>query len=434
MKTTVRSVVCVSAMLAVLALGGCQSLPFVEGAMVDEEDEDALEAVEQLQEDCPVEEGAVPWDEDERLSLQEADVSSCETNLENRRADLDEVSTTTTQTSRYESARDYLSELDNRIAEWDETIEQKYAERGADRERSNEWSDFFDRDEQRVVRNMHEDMIFADEPDVEYAGFQIEDTIEVASAFPEKEERCQEYFDIDRDWSSYDEDEAMHPSNACDLAYNFEDHMTRYLGYNIQSEAESVTEDLEETLDDIRRNGMVSEEEKAKMTDPEAAKADLAERYEGYFEDELGIDFNESLLDDIDAFEGLDEQFEDAVAEAQQEQRLDPADYNEEPAVESAIERVADEEMDRFEFVTYGVAGSDWRVEHKADGTPDYRVHDGRVAFQVEGEDYCRVYDFHATADYAGGGDYQDPRLDLNRGQPTYALTEDTTYRISACP
>lgn len=391
---------------------------------------------EDARERCPVEKGEKPWNVDKeplRPTDMRAEIRSCETQLENRREDIEEASATTRAQPRFKEAKSYVETLEQRIPEWREEYKQADAQQSADRERSNAYNEFFDRGQRVFVRNIWKELIQPDDPEIDKKSFQIEDMLESALTLDDKKQTCRDKFMVDQEFTTHQEDEALHPDNACDIVVNWRDYFKTYLARNAATDAKQLRGELEEMIEDLADKGLTSDEYRSKLEDPEGQNKALLERYAKYF-DKMDEEIDESVTGKVDvSFEDLRPDYEQALETAADTNRWDGSSYHKEPKVRQAIdEHFADKD---YRVVDYGVGGKDWQIERSATGNPVARKHNGRVVVKHPKEDYCRIYDFQAKGEYTGSG-YTDAKIIGTRSKSRRQLLtpSDSPYRVSACP
>lgn len=402
-------------------------------AGLSEEDEQKLEYVDRAREKCPVDDGARPWsEEDERLTDKRAAVRTCETQLENRKADLEELDPQTKGHPRFKKAQKYVDTLDQKIPKWHDEVEEMMAEQSADRERFNEYKEFFGRDQRLTIERLWE-FKSADDPSVEAKTFQIEQWVDAGVTLDDKESKCRDRFDIDKEYTSYKDDEAMQPNNACDVVYNWRDYMTSFIAHAAGNRAEEHKKELEEWITELKEKGLIKDDRRAALDNLEGQEKELLKKYQEFF-DQMEVEITDEVTGNMNTdFAELKPKYEEAFETAVETERWNMKGLYKEKKVEKPLkERFSDRD---YSVLDYGVGGKDWMIERDGMGNPVARKHNGKVVLQKDDEDFCRIYNFQAKAQYDGNNYGKAKIIATNSPSQRELLTPSTSYyRISSCP
>ena len=380
----------------------------------------AIQRVEMLEDDCPAE--AAFYDGDDLsedahhyFSERQQRLSSCERNVLQSKPRLESVDAVHHTNPRYIAAAEYIEAMEAGLPTWRDTLE----------------DEMFASQELRALGNKYNSLLGTrspisglivelwnikngEEPE-EYTRINVERIKEHAENAIEPCEN--EFLTSEETFTTFEEDNALHPTNACHFAMNWQDYTVHYLTLEGVNRVEGYYEDMVSRAEDIREDGRFHESTRVRMTDMPAAMQDNVERTTERF-----AHADATLPDEVqaayDRLNELEANYQASYADAITVDRWDPQFNGKHSDVQSSLRSVVG--STDFSLVDYALYNSDGQIRYEM-GNPVARTHTGNVL--VSAGDHCRIYRFTAVAQYDGSG-YQSPGIGMSIANDLYILTK----------
>ncbi|MFP4600099.1 MAG: hypothetical protein ACLFVJ_17710 [Persicimonas sp.] len=391
----------------------------IEDVGLNPQDKNILNNVDKIAEQCPID-GSTPYGEDDAFSTKKDAVYQCETGLPRVKKQLESIDRPKRAHPRYVDAKKYVTELSDVVPEWARALDKEYAKGRKNAKLGTDYSDVFGNSDIRIIKALWR--VKNDEEMLSLSGeHNFDKDVEAARALEEHTEECKEKYDTGENYTRYDDDEAMAPMNACDVVYNWREYMPEYLNDYLVASVDVEREDIQTDIDRLEREGYIFDGDRQRMANLEEHVKELETSYGevlGELESDLEADAQASLQELLELSEPFEKTFEKAAAES----RWSKDGLHAEPEAEKAIKEIF-ASAKSMKVLDYGVDKPDWYIKKGANNIPVSRHHRGFALVKVDGESFCRIYDFSASGQYDGTGYTRASVTDVNPERDVYKVT-----------
>ncbi len=374
----------------------------------------AIQLAESLERDCPAEDSHYT-DQELSLSERQSRLNSCERNFHQTQRRVDSIDGEThRRNERYRNVVSYMESMEAGIPEWRASLEEDMLADQELRDMANEYARLLGH------RSPNSGMIvtlWEYREGAQHEEYNRLDVGRLASMAEDATEPCQERFLVsDEEFTTYEEDNPLHPKNACQVVLEWQDFAMPYMMSYGVFRAGWRLEGLKNNAERVRETGRFTDHSRDRMDNMDAAIEEWITPITEDFE-ALGHPVPDEIVAAFDELHRGAEAIREAHDAAITQNRWD-VDFNGQHRDVAGTLRSFLQE-NGMEVVQYALYSSDGQINYEF-GNPVSRSHRGWVL--ARSGDFCRVYQFFTVAQY-DGNNYQTPAIRLSPNHDLYLLS-----------